>query len=137
MFDLDKHFSVHGTALKISARRSEILARNLANADTPNYKATDINFQKALAQALGEGGAGVMKTTRPLHMNGGVQSPDQMDGVQVEFVERQPLAPSLDGNTVDVSMEQAEFAKNAIRYQASLNFINSQLRGLMTAITGQ
>lgn len=137
MFDLDKHFSVHGTALKISARRSEVLARNLANADTPNYKATDVNFQKALAQVLGEGGASVMKTTRPLHMNGGVQSPDQMEGVQVEFVERQPLAPSLDGNTVDVSMEQAEFAKNAIRYQASLNFINSQLRGLMTAITGQ
>ena len=137
MFDLDKHFSVHGTALKISARRSEVLARNLANADTPNYKATDINFQKALAQALGEGGANVMKTTQTMHMNGGVRSPDEMDGVQVEFVERQPLAPSLDGNTVDVSMEQAEFAKNAIRYQASLNFINSQLRGLMTAITGQ
>ena len=137
MFDLDKHFAVHGTALKISARRTEVLARNLANADTPNYKATDIDFQKALSQALGEGGANVMKTTRPLHMTGGVQSPDQMDGVQLEFVERQPLAPSLDGNTVDVSMEQGEFAKNAIRYQASLNFINSQLRGLMTAITGQ
>ena len=62
---------------------------------------------------------------------------DPGEALEVEFVERQPLTPSLDGNTVDVSMEQAEFAKNAIRYQASLNFINSQMRGLMTAITGQ
>jgi len=52
-------------------------------------------------------------------------------------VNRIPLAPALDGNTVDVSLEQAEFAKNSIRYQASLNFLNSQMRGLMTAITGQ
>ena len=137
MFDLDKHFQVHGTALKISARRSEVIARNLANSDTPNYKATDINFEKALAQALGEGGATSMRTTQSLHMKGGLLGPDQIDGVQVEYVDRQPFAPSLDGNTVDVSMEQAEFAKNAVRYQASLNFINSQLRGLMTAITGQ
>jgi len=137
MFELDKHFTVHGTALKISARRTEVLARNLANADTPHYKATDINFQKALAQALGEGGAQLMRTTQPLHLTGGVLGSDRIDGVQVEFVERQPFARSLDGNTVDVSMEQAEFSKNAIRYQASLNFVNSQLRGLMTAITGQ
>ena len=52
-------------------------------------------------------------------------------------VNRIPLAPALDGNTVDVSLEQAEFSKNSIRYQASLNFLNSQMRGLMTAITGQ
>jgi flagellar basal-body rod protein FlgB len=137
MFDLDKHLSVHATALKISARRSELLARNLANSDTPNYRAVDLDFQKALAQALGEGGPGVLKTTRPGHLSAGMSGQDRVDGIAVQLVDRQPLAPSLDGNTVDVSMEQGEFAKNTIRYQASLNFINSQLRGLMTAITGQ
>lgn len=137
MFDLDKHFAVHGSALRVSALRAEVLARNLANADTPNYKATDVDFQKALSQALGETSAGALRTTRPNHMGSAKGAGNTIDGVQVEFVERQPLAPSLDGNTVDVSMEQAEFAKNSIRYQASLNFINSQLRGLMTAITGQ
>jgi len=137
MFDLDKHFSVHSSALRVSSLRSEMLARNLANADTPNYKATDINFQKALAQALGEKSAGTLKATQAMHMANMNSTGSNIDGLQIEFVERQPLAPSLDGNTVDVSMEQAEFAKNAIRYQASLNFINSQLRGLMTAITGQ
>lgn len=137
MFDLDKHFAVHASALRVSALRSEVLARNLANADTPNFKATDINFQKALAQALGETSAGGLRTTRAGHMATGNSTGQDIDGIQIEFVDRQPLAPSLDGNTVDVSMEQGEFAKNSIRYQASLNFINSQLRGLMTAITGQ
>jgi len=133
MFDLDKHFSVHSSALRVSSLRSEMLARNLANADTPNYKATDINFQKALAQALGEKSAGTLKATQAMHMANMNSTGSNIDGLQIEFIERQPLA----GNTVDVSMEQAEFAKNAIHYQASLNFINSQLRGLMTAITGQ
>ena len=137
MFDLDKHFAVHASALRLSALRSELLARNLANADTPQYKATDIDFQKALSQALGESAAGTLRTTRSLHLAGANAAGDGVGGARVEFVERQPLTPSLDGNTVDVSMEQAEFAKNAIRYQASLNFLNSQMRGLMTAITGQ
>lgn len=137
MFDLDKHFAIHASALRLSALRSELLARNLANADTPKYKATDIDFQKALSQALGESAAGTLRTTRSLHLAGANAAGDSVGGARVEFVERQPLTPSLDDNTVDVSMEQAEFAKNAIRYQASLNFINSQMRGLMTAITGQ
>ncbi|MFM8845658.1 MAG: flagellar basal body rod protein FlgB [Gammaproteobacteria bacterium] len=137
MFDLDKHFAVHASALRISSLRSEMLARNLANADTPNYKATDIDFQQALGEALGDSAAGTLRTTRSAHLASANTTGTNINGVQMQFVERQPLAPSLDGNTVDVSMEQAEFAKNAIRYQASLNFINSQMRGLMTAITGQ
>jgi flagellar basal-body rod protein FlgB len=145
MFDLDKHFAVHAAALRLSAQRSELIARNLANADTPNYKAADFDFRKALDNALGNGAlgngtlnkvnAGGLRTTQRLHIGG--TSTDPISGIPLTTVDRAPLAPALDGNTVDVSLEQAEFAKNSIRYQASLNFLNSQMRGLMTAITGQ
>lgn len=139
MFDLDKHLALHATALKISARRTEVLSRNIANADTPNYKATDIDFRKALADALDGPGPASLRRTQLPHLVGGAPGSggDAVDGIRLDVIDRQPLTLSLDGNTVDMSMEQAEFAKNAIRYQASLNFINSQLRGLMTAITGQ
>jgi flagellar basal-body rod protein FlgB len=139
MFDLDKHLALHSTALKLSAKRSEVLSRNIANADTPNYKGRDIDFRKALADALDGPGPGSLRRTQAPHLTGGVPGSvgDSVDGVRIDYVDRQPLSTSLDGNTVDMSTEQAEFAKNAIRYQASLNFINSQLRGLMTAITGQ
>jgi flagellar basal-body rod protein FlgB len=142
MLDLDKHFAVHAAALRLSAQRSEVIARNLANSDTPNYKAVDFDFRKALDNALGNGGvgaaanAGALRTTQRLHI-GGVSVGDLVGGIPLATVERAPLAPSLDNNTVDVSLEQAEFSKNSIRYQASLNFLNSQMRGLMTAITGQ
>ncbi|MEY3338701.1 MAG: flagellar basal body rod protein FlgB [Pseudomonadota bacterium] len=141
MLDLDKHFAVHAAALRLSAQRSEVIARNLANADTPNYKAVDFDFRKALDNALGNGGvgttnAGSLRTTQRFHI-GGASGGDPVGGIPLTTVERAPLAPSLDNNTVDVSLEQAEFSKNSIRYQASLNFLNSQMRGLMTAITGQ
>jgi flagellar basal-body rod protein FlgB len=141
MLDLDKHFAVHAAALRLSAQRSEVIARNLANSDTPNYKAVDFDFRKALDNALGNGGvgttnAGSLRTTQRLHI-GGASVGDPVGGIPLTTVERAPLAPSLDNNTVDVSLEQAEFSKNSIRYQASLNFLNSQMRGLMTAITGQ
>lgn len=141
MLDLDKHFAVHAAALRLSAQRSEVIARNLANADTPNYKAADFDFRKALDNAIGSGvlgapEAGALRTTQRLHIGGG-SGPDPLSNIPMTTVNRIPLAPALDGNTVDVSLEQAEFAKNSIRYQASLNFLNSQMRGLMTAITGQ
>jgi flagellar basal-body rod protein FlgB len=136
MFDLDKHFAVHSAALRISAQRSEVIARNLANADTPQYKATDIDFKKALEQVLDGAGAGAIRTTQARHMTAGGMN-GANDNLPLMMVDRAPLVPSLDGNTVDVSMEQAEFAKNAVRYQASLQFLSSQMRGLMTAITGQ
>jgi flagellar basal-body rod protein FlgB len=142
MLDLNKHFAVHAAALRLSAQRSEVIARNLANSDTPNFKAVDFDFRQALDNALGHGGvgaaasAGALRTTQRLHI-GGASVGDPVGGIPLTTVERAPLAPSLDNNTVDVSLEQAEFAKNSIRYQASLNFLNSQMRGLMTAITGQ
>jgi flagellar basal-body rod protein FlgB len=119
-----------------------VLARNLANAETPNYKAIDFDFQQALAAATGadrsiSGAALRLATTRSGHTGGTPLAADSPVDASLALTEREVRMPSLDGNTVDVQMEQAAFAQNAVRYQASLNFVNSQLRGLMTAITGQ
>jgi flagellar basal-body rod protein FlgB len=130
---LDDHLGVHAAALKLRARRTELLAANLANADTPGYRARDIDFKSALAAANG-GTRGVhLATTQRGHIGAtgvnGAGSP--------ELKYRVPLAPSLDGNTVDAQLEQAAFARNTVSYQATLSFLGAKFRGLMTAITGQ
>lgn len=135
MLDLDAQIGVHADALRIRSQRAELIANNLANADTPNFKARDVDFRVALAASgYAEATGGVaLSTTQGRHMGG----PSAANGVDPALRYRQPLAPALDGNTVDVQVEQASFAENAVRYQATLTFINSRLRGLMTAITGQ
>lgn len=112
-FNLDAYLGVHAAALKVGGQRAELLAKNLANADTPGYKAQDVDFSAALART-----------------GKAAEAPAQLKY-------RTPLAPALDGNTVDVQLEQAAFAENAVRFQATLTFLNARFRGLMTAITGQ
>jgi flagellar basal-body rod protein FlgB len=113
----------------------EILADNLANADTPNYKARDIDFKTALAQAGSPDASLPLTTTSAGHLGGTSATGDVDLSGAVKY--RVPLAPSLDGNTVDAQLEQAAFADNTVRYQATLTFITSKLKSLMTAITGQ
>jgi len=112
--NLDAYIGVHADALKVRSQRTELLARNLANADTPGYKARDIDFRTALSS---------------------VEKTGSVAPAALKY--RVPLAPALDGNTVDVQMEQAAFADNAVRYQATLSFLSARFRSLMTAITGQ
>ena len=104
-------------ALVLRAARQEILAANIANADTPNYKARDIDFAKALSEA----------TSRPAK-TGMAASP--------RAFYRVPEQASGDSNTVDMDRERANFADNAIRYEATLRFINGRVRGLLSAIRG-
>ena len=130
--NLDAYLGVHADALKVSSQRMELLARNLANADTPNFKARDIDFREALAAAGGPSATTKLAATQPNHI-----SADAPDASATELKYRMPLAPSLDGNTVDVQIEQAAFADNAVRFQATLTFLTGRLRSLMTAITGQ
>jgi flagellar basal-body rod protein FlgB len=133
---LDRHLGVHATALTTHARRAEVLANNLANADTPGFKARDVDFRQALAAAAGEStGAVALRTTRAGHIP--LASDASAAAAAPDLKYRTPLAPSLDGNTVDAQMEQSAFAENAVRYQATLSFLSSKFRGLMTAITGQ
>jgi len=119
--DLNSYLGIHAQALSVEARRTEVLAANLANVDTPDYKARDVDFKAALAASSADGGTAAT----------GSAAADS----QLKY--RVPLAPSLDGNTVDEQLEQAAFAENGVRYQATLTLLNSKLRALMTAITGQ
>jgi flagellar basal-body rod protein FlgB len=145
--NLDSYLGVHAQALTLEAQRTELLAANLANADTPNYKARDIDFKAALAAAGGGAGSGsatnsasgttlAVTTTNAAHQ--GAQGTGGMDatiGSNLKY--RVPMAPSLDGNTVDTQLEQAAFAENSVRYQATLTFLNARFKELMTAIVGQ
>jgi flagellar basal-body rod protein FlgB len=132
---LDQYIGVHAAALDVRGRRTELIANNLANADTPGYKARDIDFRQAMARVSGEQNTqGVHLTTTQAGHIGGAASADASASPDLKY--RTPLAPALDGNTVDSQLEQAAFAENAVRYQATLTFLNNKFRGLLTAIMG-
>jgi flagellar basal-body rod protein FlgB len=133
--NLDTYLGVHADALKLQSKRMEVIADNLANSDTPGYKARDIDFRAAMANAGDAGGASApvrLATTNPGHLG-----TDPTIEANASLKYRVPLAPSLDGNTVDAQQEQAAFADNTVRYQATLTFLSSRFKSLMTAITGQ
>lgn len=127
---IDQEFAFVQTALNLRARRQEILAANIANADTPNYKARDLDFAAALRAAMG-GAGGPLKLTRtaPGHLEGTRGA--LADGV-VKY--RAAVQPSLDGNTVDLNIERAQFAENALHYQFLLERAGSQMRSLSRAL---
>lgn len=118
---------VHATALPLREQRMQLIASNLSNADTPHYKAKDLNFQAALENAAAA--SAPLQATDSRHMNG-LNLPPQI-------FERAGVQPSLDGNTVDADVERAAYGRAALEYRASLSFIESKVRGMLTAITGQ
>jgi flagellar basal-body rod protein FlgB len=124
----DNLFGIHTRALDLWQRRTEVIANNLANADTPGYLARDVDFRKALSDAGGNSGALPLQTTTPDQIGNASQSADAL-------AYRVPTQPSMDGNTVDEQTEQAAFAANGVHYQASLSFITAQIHMLRTAIT--
>lgn len=136
MGKLDDYLRVNETAIGLRERRAQMLASNVANADTPNYKARDIDFNSALQSALQrkEGAAnpaGTMTKTDPVHLsgNGGDTLPD---GTPILY--RVPTQPSADGNTVDMNIERNQFADNAVRYEAGLTLISSQIKDMLSVI---
>ena len=122
-------FGQHELALRLRAQRNEVLSSNIANADTPNYKARDLDFQGALQTARGESLA--LQRTHSRHMNSW-----QTNGGGADVKYRIPMQPTLDGNTVETDVEQAAFAENAVQYRASLAFLNGTIRTLKYAIRG-
>ena len=130
---IDSYLGVHARALSVEARRTELLAANIANADTPHFKARDLDFKAALADA-GAMGPGALQLQAP---NGSHQSGALASSLDSALRYRNPTAPALDGNTVDEHLEQAAFAENSVRYQATLTLLSGKFRALMTAITGQ
>ena len=128
--NFDTALGIEPKALAFREKRGEILAANLVNADTPNYKARDMDFKSVLKQSLASGVP--MERTQAGHI---VQRQQQVFGANVMY--RNPNQASLDGNTVEDQVEQAKYAENAVQYQASLHFIGGKFADLMTALRGQ
>ena len=126
--NIKQQLNVLSNALRVRNQKQEILASNIANAATPHYKARDVNFEVELARSLN---VGALKTSNQGHI---ALSSKNLPG-KVQY--RQSLNPSMDGNTVELAVEQMEFAENAVRYQTTLSFINGKLQGLMSAIRGE
>jgi flagellar basal-body rod protein FlgB len=125
--NFDKALGIHPQALAMREKRGEVLAANLANADTPGYKARDLDFKAILKQNLLP--AQTMERTQAGHL-----APQQL--LESRLMYRNPDQVSLDGNTVEANVEQAKYAENAVQYQASLQFINNDFSGLMMALKG-
>jgi len=130
---LDDSVRFHQTALNLRASRQELLASNIANADTPNYKARDIDFASALQNALaGTSEVLPMVQTSPMHLVG--NAGDSILGSPVMY--RKPVQPSADGNTVDMDVERAQFADNALRYEANVKFLSDKFKDMQSVIQG-
>jgi len=125
---IQDHIKVHSEALGLRAKRNEILASNIANAATPNFKAKDLDFKEVFDAKMG---FGKVNTSSNRHLE--VFSVENQDGIGF----RQNITPSMDGNTVELHVEQMQFSENVIRYQTSLEFLNRKISGLMAAIKGE
>lgn len=126
---LDEALGIHEQALKLRSYRSEVLASNLANADTPGFKARDMDFAQVLRGEQSKQPALVATHARHISTSAGIAQ-------DVPLAYRTPLQPSVDGNTVDAEQEQMAFSRNAMEYQASLSFLSGRIKGLLSAIRG-
>ena len=135
---LDAALSFHQAALSIRAQRQELIAANIANADTPNYKARDIDFSAALNAAMSGSNAqpaADLSKTSEKHLSADKSvAPASSGGQPGDAKYRTILQGSVDGNTVDMDVERNQFTDNAIRYEASLTMINGQIKNLLAAI---
>lgn len=121
---------VHETALRLRGQRAGVLANNLANIDTPNFKARDLDFKTILSQADTENRLAA-QTTNAHHI-----STETVDDQNNELLYRTPQQASIDGNTVEDQIEHAEYMKNALAFQASFEFVSDEFKGLKSAIRG-
>ena len=128
MSGIKQYLDIHSQALSLRNKKNEIIASNIANAATPNYKARDLDFNMEMSRHLKKG---KLTITDEKHI-------PLMRPVSHKCVSfREPLQQSLDGNTVELAVEQMEFSENSIRYSTTLSFLNSKISGLMSAIRGE
>jgi flagellar basal-body rod protein FlgB len=128
MAGIKQYLEIHSAALSLRNKKNEIIASNIANAATPNYKARDLDFNSEMSRHLKSGN---LTTTNDKHFS--LMRPVSHKGVSF----REPLQQSLDGNTVELAVEQMEFSENSIKYSTTLSFLNSKISGLMSAIRGE
>jgi len=130
---IDNMFQFHQAALNLRAARQELIASNIANADTPNYKAKDIDFASALQGAI-TGNGTRLQMAGSSGANLDTSDSDTVMGAPVLY--RSVLQPSADGNTVDMDVERAQFADNALRYEASVRFVSDRTKDVLAALQG-
>jgi len=123
---------IHESALRVRGQRASVLADNLANVDTPNYKARDVDFKQVLSGKMQPNQSFGLQKTSEMHIGA---SGFGMGDDSVLY--RTPHQPSIDGNTVEEQIEHAEYMKNALAFQASFTFLNSKFKGLNTALRGE
>ena len=128
MDSIKKQLTYFGSALNIRNKRNDIIASNIANAATPNYKARDINFLDEFKKVTN---TGEIKTTHSNHI------PTKNYNISGKAFYRDPVIASLDGNTVELSVEQMQFAENTMKYQTTLKFLNGKITKMISAIRGE
>ena len=130
---LDEVFAFHENALRLRGQRQQLLASNIANADTPNYKAKDMDFGKAMQTALTQGRSAsqvAMAQTNPSHLSA------ELSAQLPNTFMRKPTQNNLDGNTVDMDVERNNFVENSMRYEADVNFTQNEIKGLLAVLQG-
>lgn len=135
----DQALGLHEQALHVRTTRARIISNNLANADTPNFKARDIDFREVLGNVESGGGKKLqMAQTQGNHQPAiGRQRLSANSATDFELQFRVPMENSIDGNTVNENVEHAEFMENALAFQASFTLLNKKFNGLKTAIRGE
>jgi len=128
MLGIKSYLGVHGDLLSLRSKRNDILASNIANAATPHFKARDVDFEAELDQIAGDAG---LSTSDPRHI------PMMLSANNSRLKYRVPTNPALDGNTVELAVEQMQFSENVVRYQTTLSFLNRRISGLTSAIKGE
>jgi len=130
----DKALGIHEKALGFRAQRAEVLANNMANADTPNYKARDLDFASVLAEQTNKAQRGTFAMERSNDRHIAAEGLSMGDA---NLLYRTPFQPSIDQNSVDAQVEQAKYAENSVQFQASFTLLNSKFKGLIGALRGE
>jgi flagellar basal-body rod protein FlgB len=137
---LDEALGFQEAALSLRAQRQQLLASNIANADTPNYKARDIDFNQALQQAVSKGtpqAAGLLRTSAAhLAPTAGAGNAIATIAGSTPLMYRTVQQGAVDGNTVDMDVERNQFTDNALRYEAGVTLISAQIKNLLSVIQG-
>lgn len=131
MISLDNMLSVYQRALAIREEKIDLISSNLANQDTPGYKARDVNFKSLMSQAID------FDSSLPLKANDSVSITSNQSGAEFPIQYRQSISPSVDGNTVDANFEKTAFMNNVVQYKSTLAFVRNRESTLMSAIKGE
>ena len=129
MSTIQQNFAVFSQALDLRAQRHQVLASNIANADTPNYKARDFSFESAMRSAMGEQGNVGLARTHAGHLGTATQN----GGINLQY--RRETQSAVDGNTVDMDVERAQISENAMQYQVLTQLIGDKFKSLRSAMS--